>query len=63
MIFRSFIENKFFHLFRPGDLYVCSIVMFGNVGPTQIEFDNADPTILDLPGIDLTKLSVIDVYN
>ena len=35
---------------RPGDPYSCSVIMFGNIGPTMIEYSNTAPASVDIPG-------------
>jgi hypothetical protein len=35
---------------RPGDPYSCSVIMFGNIGPTKVEYLNTAFATVDIPG-------------
>ena len=35
---------------RPEAVYACSIVMFGNLGLTTVEYSNRNLTVVDIPG-------------
>ena len=36
---------------RPNVVYSCSVVMFGNVGPVEVSFSNANISLTDIPGM------------
>ena len=36
---------------RPGVVYACSVIMFGNVGNVTVEFSNSNITTTNIPGI------------
>ena len=35
---------------RPLVTYACSVVMFGNVGPVEVAYSNANISVVDIPG-------------